>query len=177
MVRPRAIIIAGPNGAGKTTFAREFLVAEGHCPIFLNADLIAAGLAPLQPEMAASKAMRLMASEIRTCIENRQDFSVESTLSGRSYVSLIKEWQAADYLVKIVFLRIDAVELCLERVRLRVALGGHDIPIETIRRRFEKGWENFQNLYRPMADAWQIYDACYKPPRLIDEGKHFKERC
>src|SRR5476651_875234 len=95
MTQPRAIIIAGPNGAGKTTFAREFLVAEGDCPTFLNADLIAAGLAPLHPELAASKAMRLMASEMHTCVKLRQDFSVESTLSGRTYLKLIPEWQAA----------------------------------------------------------------------------------
>ena len=172
MNRPRALIIAGPNGAGKTTFAREFLVSEGVCPVFLNADLIAAGLAPLHPDSAASKAMRLMASELRECVAQRQDFSVETTLAGRTYLSLIPVWQSAGYHVKLIFLRLDDVELAIQRVRLRVILGGHDIPVDTIRRRFVRGWENFQKLYRPIADAWQLFDANQFPPVLMDEGAH-----
>ncbi len=82
---PRAIILAGLNGAGKTSFAREFLTAEGKCPIFLNADLIAAGLSPFEPEKANIQAMRLMAQRMRECVEQRLDFSVESTLAGQTY--------------------------------------------------------------------------------------------
>lgn len=168
--QPRAIIIAGPNGAGKTTFAREFLVAEGACPTFLNADLIAAGLSPFKPEDANVKAIRLMAEQMRDLVAKRRDFAVESTLAGRTYVGLIKDWRAAGYHVKIVYLRLDFVRMAIERVKLRVAEGGHNVPEEVIRRRFLQGWKNFCELYRPLADVWQVYD-CTKPTLvLLEQG-------
>ena len=105
MNRPRALIIAGPNGAGKTTFAREFLVGEWACETFINADLIAAGLAPFRPEDASVKAMRLMAEIMHACVDARKDFAVESTLSGRTYARLIREWKRRGYEVKIVYLK------------------------------------------------------------------------
>jgi len=91
MPAPRALILAGPNGSGKATFAREFLTAEGNCPTFLNADLIAAGLSPFEPEKANIAAIRLMAERIRECVEQRLDFSDESTLAGRTCANLIRE--------------------------------------------------------------------------------------
>jgi len=138
MKQPRAFVIAGPNGSGKTTFAREFLSTEAACPIFLNADLIAAGLSPLHPEAANTKAMRLMAEQMRACVEARRDFAVESTLAGRTYVSLMRGWRAAGYRVKIIYLWLDAVELAIGRVRFRVAEGGHNVPEEVIKRRSPK---------------------------------------
>jgi predicted ABC-type ATPase len=167
---PRAIIIAGPNGAGKTTFAREFLPVEGNCPTFLNADLIAAGLSPFTPEKADITAMRLMAERIRECVRERLDFSVESTLAGRTYANLIREWKQIGYVVKIVFLRLDSPEMAVARVQHRVRMGGHNIPEPVIRRRFEQGWSNFQNIYKELVDSWQVYDATKTPPVLIDEG-------
>src|SRR5690554_2357179 len=154
MDQPRAFIIAGPNDAGKTTFAREFLASEATCSIFLNADLIAAGLSPLCPEAANMKAMRLMAEQIRACVVARRDFAVESTLAGRTYVGLIRDWHAAGYRVKIVYLWLDSVELALDRVRYRVAEGGHNVPEDVIRRRFSQGWANFVERYRALADTW-----------------------
>jgi predicted ABC-type ATPase len=167
---PRAIIIAGPNGAGKTTFAREFLPAEGHCPTFFNADLIAAGLSPFEPEKANVAAMRLMAERMQECVEQRQDFAVESTLSGRTYINLIRQWRQAGYIVKIVFLRLNSPEMAVARVRHRVRMGGHNVPEAVIRRRFVQGWSNFQSMYKALADRWQVYDAMKTPPMLIDEG-------
>jgi len=171
MKQPRALVIAGPNGAGKTTFALEFLRAEGSCLTFINADLIAAGLSPLQPEATALKAMRLMAEQIHACIAAQQDFAVESTLAGRTYVGVIRDCHAVGYRVKIVYLWVSSVELAIDRVCLRVAEGGHDVPEDVIRRRFSQGWANFNELYRPLADAWQIYDCSGPTPVLVKEGE------
>ncbi|MFM8468200.1 MAG: zeta toxin family protein, partial [Oxalobacteraceae bacterium] len=96
---PRVIIIAGPNGAGKTTFAREFLPHEADCPVFVNADLIAAGIAPFAPEAAAVRAGRLMLEELSHHFAARESFAFETTLSGRGYLRLIEKWQAAGYRV------------------------------------------------------------------------------
>jgi predicted ABC-type ATPase len=172
MRRPRALIIAGPNGAGKTTFAREFLVGEWACETFINADLIAAGLAPFKPEDASLRAMRLMAQLMHSCAEARKDFAVESTLSGRTYVTLIREWKRRGYLIKIVYLKVSSVKLAIGRVRARVAQGGHGVPEAVIRRRFVQGWDNFQRVYRSLADMWQIYDADGPKPIMIDEGEN-----
>ena len=107
---PKVIIIAGPNGAGKTTFAREFLPNEAGCPIFVNADLIAAGLAPFAPETAAIQAGRLMFRELARHFANRISFAFETTLFGRTYLHHIRAWQAAGYRVKLIFLRLDSAE-------------------------------------------------------------------
>ena len=110
----RAIIIAGPNGAGKTTFAREFLPSEGQCPTFINADLIAAGLAPFRPESAAIEASRLMLEHVRQMVARREDFAVETTLAGRAYLRMIREWQAVGYRVELMFLEVPSVELAIQ---------------------------------------------------------------
>ncbi len=170
MTQPRALIIAGPNGAGKTTFAREFLMGEAHCPTFINADLIAAGISPFQPETVAAKAMRLMAEEMHARVDRGEDFAIESTLAGRTYARNIEDWKTRGYHVKIVFLRLPSVDLAIERVALRVQQGGHNIPEDVIRRRYTRGWENFETLYRPMVDSWQLYDASPWPPVLVEDG-------
>ena len=171
MKQPRAIIIAGPNGSGKTTFAREFLMKEASCPTFINADLIAAGLSPLRPEDANLKSMRIMAEQMRDYVAQRRDFAVESTLAGRSYLSLIRQWQGLGYQVKIIYLCLDSVELAIDRVRFRVAEVGHDVPEDVIRRRFSQGWTNFRALYRPLADVWQVYNCSGPRPLLMEEGE------
>ena len=170
MNRPRALIIAGPNEAGKTTFSRQFLPHEGHCPSFINADLIAAGLSPFDPARVAVQAAKLMARAIDEAVAERRDFAVETTLAGRSYLGLIRAWKSAGYHVGMVFLRLPSADLAVDRVSLRVRQGGHDIPEPVIRRRFDHGWTNFMELYRPLADGWRIYDANEAPPQLIDFG-------
>jgi predicted ABC-type ATPase len=167
---PRAIIVAGPNGAGKTTFACEFLPAEGNCPTFINADLIAEGLSPFQPEAMAIEASRLMLERVRQMVAKREDFAIETTLAGKAYLRMIREWKELGYQVKIIFLKLDSPEMAIARVQHRVRMGGHNIPEPVIRRRYARGWENFQNRYKTLADSWQVYNAMKTPPVLMEEG-------
>ena len=164
----KIIIIAGPNGAGKTTFARDFLPAEANTLRFINADLIAAGLAPFNPESAAFKAGRLMLEEIDECVLAGNSFAFETTLSGRAYLKKIAMWQKLGYQVKLWFLSLPNEDAAVSRVALRVAQGGHNIPEDVIRRRFKAGLENFQNGYRNLVDSWAFYDSYHRPPKLLD---------
>ncbi len=164
----RVIIIAGPNGAGKTTFAREFLPNEAACPVFVNADLIAAGLAPFAPEAAALRAGRLMLQELERHFAARQSFAFETTLSGRGYLRQIDLWRTAGYKVKLIFLQLDTPEEAIARVAQRVRQGGHDVPEVVIRRRFVAGQRNFMGLYASRVDAWVLYDNSGLAPVLLD---------
>lgn len=164
----RVIIIAGPNGAGKTTFAREFLPVDAACPVFVNADLIAAGIAPFAPETAAFHAGRLMLQELTRHFAARESFAFETTLSGRGYLHLIEQWQAAAYRVKIIFLQLASAEEAIARVAQRVRQGGHGIPEAVIRRRFAAGLDHFERLYAPRVDAWTLYDNSGEQPVLLD---------
>lgn len=164
----KKVIIAGPNGAGKTTFAREFLPNEAECPIFVNADLIAAGLSPFQPELAAVKAGRLMLEEIQEHSRYGVSFAVETTLAGRTYAQMISGWQAEGYHVKLFFLTLPSAEMAIARVAERVRQGGHNVPELVIRRRFVSGRANFDLLYREKVDSWALYDNAGDEPQLID---------
>ncbi len=165
--KPRIIIIAGPNGAGKTTFAREFLPNEADCPVFVNADLIAAGLAPFAPETAALQAGRLMLQELDKHFSAGANFAFETTLSGRAYLRLIDLWQSSGYRVKLLFLKLESPEEAIARVAQRVKQGGHNIPEEIIRRRFTAGLKNFEQLYAPKVDAWALYNNSGEQPVLL----------
>ena len=167
---PRCIIIAGPNGAGKTTFAREFLPKDAGIVNFVNADLIATGLSPLRPELAARAAGRLVLAELDRLVRVRADFSFESTLSGVGYIARIKQWKLAGYRIEMVFLRLPSPQLALWRIAARVKQGGHNVPRSDVLRRFARGWENFESIYRPLADAWAVYDNSGETPRLLEQG-------
>jgi len=164
------LIIAGPNGAGKTTFANEFLPKEGNCPTFVNADLIAAGLAPLSPETTAIRAGRLMLEEINNHVRRGESFAFETTLSGLMYVRLIQNSQRIGYRVKLIYLSLPNPEMAVARVADRVAQGGHFIPEAVIRRRFDAGWYNFNSRYKLLVNAWSQYDNSQRQPVLIEEG-------
>ncbi len=166
----KIIIIAGPNGAGKTTFAGEFLPNEAGCPIFVNADLIAAGLAPFAPDAAAFRAGRFMLAEIHNHVRLGESFAFESTLSGRNYARLIPQWQSLGYRVKLFFLKLESPELAIARVRQRVRIGGHNVPESVIRRRFATGLYNLEALYKPLVDEWALYDNSGPTPLLLKEG-------
>jgi predicted ABC-type ATPase len=166
----RIICIAGSNGAGKTTFAEEFLPNEAGVLTFINADLLAAGLAPFEPARAAFRAGRLMLKEIHDHAHRGESFAFETTLSGRGYAVHIPVWQANGFIVKLFFLRLASPELAIARVRQRVREGGHDIPAPVIRRRFASGLRNFHHLYKPLVDEWALYDNSGSEPELIEEG-------
>ena len=168
----RIVIIAGPNGAGKTTFAREYLPLEIWITSFVNADLIAAGISPFAPELVARRAGRLMLEEIDRNAAAGESFAFETTLAGRSYVHRLDAWRASGYRVKLIFLRLVAVTDAIERVRLRVSQGGHGVPEAVIRRRFQAGLANFEQLYQPRVDRWQLIDNGGDQPVLLAEGSN-----
>ena len=123
---PNVYIIAGPNGAGKTTFATEFLPQYAKCKNFVNADLIAFGLAPFSPESAAIKAGRILLEQLRSLSEQKADFAFESTLSGTAYVPFLKKLKSKGYVIHIFYLWVPKVGLSLARIKERVAKGGHE---------------------------------------------------
>ena len=165
----RMLIIAGPNGAGKTTFATEFLPNEADCPIFINADLIASGLSPFQPDWVAVRAGKLMLNMINDYVSRGESFAFETTLSGLGYARSIPRWREQAYWIKLVFLRLPTPEMAIARVRQRVAEGGHDVPKVVIRRRFHAGWRNFETTYRNLVDEWAVYDNSGDTPILLEE--------
>lgn len=168
--QPVCLIIAGPNGAGKTTFAREFLPHEGGILNFVNADLIAAGLSPLRPAAAALGAGRIFLGELERLAAAQKDFAFESTLSGLTYVERLKHWKSRGYRVEIVYLQLRTPAIALKRIAARVKEGGHNVPAADVRRRFVRSWRNFQSAYRPLCDAWWLYDANIRPPILLEKS-------
>jgi predicted ABC-type ATPase len=168
--QPRCIVIAGPNGAGKTTFARRYLPGNARVIHFVNADLIAAGLSPLKPELAAIAAARMVLTEIDRLAKARADFAFESTLSGRTYVRRLESWRRAGYRVEIVYLKLKSPQLALRRVAARVRQGGHDVPRADVLRRYARGWRNFEMIYRPLADSWAIYENSGQTPQLLEQA-------
>ena len=169
----KILIIAGPNGAGKTTFATEFLPNEAGCQRFVNADFIAAGLSPFAPETAAVQAGRLMLRQIHGFARQRLSFAFETTLSGRGYATHIRDWKNQGYRVKLFFLKLPDAAFAIRRVEQRVMLGGHDVPPGIIHRRFSKGWENFQQLYKPLVHEWALYDNSGPVPILLERGENY----
>lgn len=167
---PRCIVIAGPNGAGKTTFAQEFLPNYAGIAEFVNADLIAAGLSPFRPRDAAIRAGRLMLLEIDRLASRRADFAIESTLSGLTLLSRWKRWKATGYRVEVIYLTLPSPDVAVRRIAQRVQQGGHAVPKADVLRRFERSWRNFCEFYKPIADAWMVYDNSGKRPRLIEAG-------
>ena len=168
----RIVIIAGPNGAGKTAFAQEYLPKEAGCPDFINVDLIAQGLSPFAPDKAALQASKLMLTQIANRVRRRESFAFETTLSGHNYARRILQWRQAGYHVKLVFLSLPSADLAVARVKARVAQGGHNVPHEVVRRRFDAGMRNFQSIYCKMVNSWVLYDNSTRPPRLIAKGSN-----
>ena len=165
-------IIAGPNGSGKTTFARKFLPDYVKCPNFVNADLIATGLSPFSPRSAAIKAGKLVLSQIHGFAELGVDFAFESTLAGRSYGNLFKVLRKKRYKLHLFFLWIPDVELAIARIKDRVAEGGHNVPVQDVRRRLKRSICNFFKLYQPLLDSWMLFNNAGPTPTLIAKTKN-----
>jgi predicted ABC-type ATPase len=156
---PRAIVIAGPNGAGKSSAAPAVLRDFARVTTYVNADVIAQGLSAFDPDAAAFEAGRVMLGRIETLIGRGEDFAFESTLSGVTARRLLTHALVAGYRVHLFYFWMPSVELSIERVRLRVAAGGHDVPEATIRRRFGKSAWNFWHVYRTLVTTWRLYDG------------------
>ena len=137
---------------------------------FVNADLIAGGLSPLRPELAALAAGRLFLGELDRLARARLNFAFESTLSGLVYIGRLKRWKAAGYRIEIVYLRLPSPRLALRRIAARVRQGGHNVPRADVLRRFDRSWTNFQESYRLLADAWSVYDNSGRNPRLVERS-------
>ena len=167
--QPTIYILAGPNGAGKTTFANSFLPTFANCREFLNADLIAAGLAPFAPETQAIRASELLLTRIDELVATRTTFSFETTLSARSYRTSIMEWRRLGYRVVLYFIWLPSSELAIQRVAKRVREGGHNIPEAVVRRRYARGMVNLFDLYIPIVTTVCVYDGASFPPIPIAE--------
>lgn len=166
---PELYMIGGPNGAGKTTSAFSMLPKLLHCEEYINADAIAAALSPFQPEEYSIQAGRLMLKQLDLLSDQKKDFAFETTMASRSFVPFLKHCKTLGYTINLLFVYLENVELAKERVKLRVASGGHNIPIDIIERRYQRGLSNFFNLYLPLADDWRFYNNSVDKPALITD--------
>lgn len=167
MKNKNVYIIAGPNGSGKTTFAKKFLPGYVKCPNFVNADLVAQGLSPFTPQLAAIKAGKLVLEQIHELADKDSDFSFETTLSGKSYAVFLKTLKNKGYSIHLFFLWIPNVETALARIKERVLDGGHDVPARDVKRRFHRALHNLFELYRPLLTSWMLFDNSSAIPTLI----------
>ena len=167
---PDVVVIAGPNGAGKSTLA-PYLLRDGLGIVeYVNADTIAQGLSAFAPETAAMEAGRVMLRRLNELAKDRRDFAFETTLATRFYSKWLRSLQASGYNIHLVFLWLASPELAIERVAARVRDGGHNIPEETIRRRYERGLNNFFELYKPLVDSWDVLDVSDESPKEVALG-------
>lgn len=185
MEQPTLYIIAGCNGAGKTTASYSVLPDLLYCREFVNADEIAKGLSPFNPESVAVEAGKLMLRRIDVLLGQKKTFAFETTLAARSYVSLVKRAKVEGYKVILLFFWLSSPEMAVDRVAKRVSEGGHDIPVETIYRRYHAGLKNFFSVYAPVVDSWMFFDnvddsRLIASKREIIDGELFnkiKESC
>ncbi|MDP6523398.1 MAG: zeta toxin family protein [Kiritimatiellia bacterium] len=176
MERPTCYVIGGPNGAGKTTFAMRYLPRIVSCRTFVNADMIAQGLSPLDTRSVEAEAGRIFLRRIDELVEGRVDFAFESTLSGRAYARLFRRLREAGFEIVLFYLWIPGVQFSAERVASRVENGGHDIPPDAIARRYIKSLRNLFSLYMPLADRTLIFDNSAERATLVADLQPAAER-
>jgi predicted ABC-type ATPase len=164
-------LIAGPNGVGKTTYAFKNVPAVSGSRNFVNLDEIGRGLSPLDPKLAEREAARVALQRARDFVSRQEVFSMETTMSGKAHLALMREAAAAGLLPSILYFSVTDPEICLERIARRVAEGGHDVAEDIVRRRFKRSHDNL-STYCAAADLWRIYEASGPKPCLAAEGKH-----
>ena len=167
---PNLYIIAGCNGAGKTTASFTVLPDILNCREFVNADEIARGLSPFQPETVALQAGRIMLERVQELLREAVDFAVETTLATKTYIGLVKDAQAKGYTVLLVYFWLNSPELAADRVRKRVAEGGHNIPPDVIKRRYQRGVEQLVRHFVHITNEWLVFDNSVNPREKIAEG-------
>lgn len=171
MKRPTLYIIAGCNGAGKTTASYSVLPDLLQCREFVNADEIAKGLSPFNPEEVAIQAGKLMLQRINLLLSQNRTFAIETTLATRSYKNLVERAKRQGYAVVLLFFWLPSPEMAVERVAKRVSEGGHNIPTETIHRRYWLGLQNFFNIFAEIVDSWTFFYNETSPIELANDGK------
>lgn len=170
--QPNVVVLGGPNGSGKSTMAAALLQGALAVNEFVNADTIAQGLSAFAPTAAALAAGQIMLRRIRELARERTNFAFESTLAGRSLAPWLADLIDSGYRFHLLFLWLPSAELAVARVAHRVRMGGHDVPEETIRRRYHAGLRNFFGLYQPLAETWRMYDnSRWMTPRLVASGE------
>lgn len=167
---PRLYIISGCNGAGKTTASYSLLPEMLDCKEFVNSDEFAKSLSPFDPSQASIQASRYMLMKVRYLLKRNEDFAVETTLATRTLLKIVKAAQDAGYTVTLLYFWLNSPELAIARVKARVEAGGHNIPEETIRRRYNVGIDYFFNIYAPISERWILADNSQIPFRVIAEG-------
>jgi predicted ABC-type ATPase len=168
---PYVIVLAGPNGAGKSTAAPFLLPSALSIAHFVNADVIAQGLSGFRPESVAVEAGRVMLSRLTELADARESFAFETTLSGKHFARRLKDLRSVGYKVHLFFLYLPSADMAVHRVTRRIQLGGHAVPDDVIRRRYELGLRNLFRLYLPLTTSWTIYDnSIGGRPRLIASG-------
>jgi predicted ABC-type ATPase len=169
--RPDVIVLAGPNGAGKSTLATALFGGASPVRHYVNADTIARGLSEFHSEEMACEAGRIMLAHLKALAERKATFAFETTLATRGFAPWLGQLRQSGYFFQLFFLWLPFADMAVQRVRDRVKLGGHSVPEETVRRRYQRGISNFFKLYRPIADEWRVYDnAQPSRPVIIAEG-------
>ena len=163
-------IISGCNGAGKTTASMTILPEILNCKEFVNADMIASGLSPFQPEKVAFEAGRIMLERINFLMQTNQSFAIETTLATISYKNKLLKAVENGYKVKLLFFWLPTYEMAINRVEIRVSEGGHNIPKDIIKRRYFRGIENLFKIYLPLSNDWAVFENSKEHPKIIAEG-------
>lgn len=168
--QPIVLVVGGPNGAGKSTASTALVHDTVGIDRYINADAIARGLSPFEPELSAVAAGRVMIDHIEHLAKNRESFALETTLSGVRLAQRLMRLQQAGYKLHLVYLWLPTIDLAINRVRRRVSLGGHDINDDVVRRRFVRSLRNLTEVYLPIVESWRVYDNAEADARMIAKG-------